>query len=274
MESSYLETGGLSIETADTMIENVIGKLSLPLGVVPSMVINKKNYAIPMCIEEPSVVAACSSIGKFLSPYSFFTSSTPSVMIGQVHLPEADGLEIHRIANEKANIIAELNKLCSSMVRRGGGVTDLRIRELSGSIGKQFSVDIFINVCEAMGANITNTLCEKAKEYISKMGIKTGIAILSNYCCERRALSFFELPVNDMGWKGVPGVEVAEKILEAFNFAKADPFRAATHNKGIMNGIDSVCVATGQDWRAVESSAHVYASRGDQYSPLTSYEII
>lgn len=106
------------------------------------------------------------------------------------------------------------------------------------------------------------------------MGIKTGIAILTNYCAERRALSYFELPVKDMGWKGVPGAEVAQKILEAFEFARADPFRAATHNKGIMNGIDSVCVATGQDWRAVESSAHVYAARGKQYSPLSSYQLV
>lgn len=147
LDRSIIQSGGLSIEVADTMIENVVGKLSLPLAVVPSMMINKKNYAIPMCIEEPSVVAACSSIGKFLAPYSFFTSSTPNVMIGQVHLPEADALEVHRIFNEKVTIMNELNKLCSSMVQRGGGVTDLRVRELKGTFSQQYSVDIFINVC-------------------------------------------------------------------------------------------------------------------------------
>ncbi len=154
-----IQTGGLSLDLADTMIENVIGKLSLPLAVVPQMVINHKKYVIPMCIEEPSVVAACSSIGKFLSPYSFLTSSTPNIMIGQVHLPSSEINEIHKIIIEKKNIIEELNKCCQSMVVRGGGVTDLRIRELEGPFSKEYSVDIFINVCEAMGANITNTLC-------------------------------------------------------------------------------------------------------------------
>lgn len=124
-----------------------------------------------------------------------------------------------------------------------------------------------------MGANITNTLCEKTKDFISKMGIKTGIAILSNYCVERKALSFFEIPIKDMGWKGVSGLEVAEKIMEAYNFARVDKYRATTHNKGIMNGIDSVCLATGQDWRAVESAAHTYASRSKTYQPLTYYQI-
>jgi hydroxymethylglutaryl-CoA synthase len=137
------------------------------------------------------------------------------------------------------------------MVERGGGVVDVRVRELKEPFSKQYSVDIFVNVCEAMGANITNTLCEKVKDYISKMGIKTGIAILTNYCVERKALSYFEIPVKEMGWKGVTGSEVASKMLEAYEFAKIDKFRATTHNKGIMNGIDGVCVATGQDWRAV-----------------------
>lgn len=125
-----------------------------------------------------------------------------------------------------------------------------------------------------MGANITNTICEKTKEIISKMGVKTGIAILSNYSTERRAFSYFELPIKDMGWKGVDGIEVAEKVLEAYRFAQSDRYRAATHNKGVMNGIDSVCIATGQDWRAVESSAHAFASRSNSYMPLTHYEVI
>ena len=154
-----LQTGGLSIELADSMIENVIGTLSLPLSVVPQITINKKKYMIPMCVEEPSIVAACSSIGKMLGPYSFFTASTDNVMIGQVHLPHSEPQDIYRIMIKKNEIIAELNNLCKSMVARGGGVIDLRIRELKGSDEKQYSVDIIVNVCEAMGANITNTLC-------------------------------------------------------------------------------------------------------------------
>ncbi len=124
-----------------------------------------------------------------------------------------------------------------------------------------------------MGANVTNTISEKAKEIVSKMGIKTGIAVLSNYCTERKAVSWFEIPIEKMGWKGVDGMEVSEKILEAYEFAKSDRYRATTHNKGIFNGIDAVCIATGQDWRAVESSAHTYACKNGKYSPLTHYEI-
>ena len=186
-----LQTGGLSIELADSMIENVIGTLSLPLSVVPQITINKKKYMIPMCVEEPSIVAACSSIGKMLGPYSFFTASTDNVMIGQVHLPHSEPQDIYRIMIKKNEIIAELDNLCKSMVARGGGVIDLRIRELKGSDEKQYSVDIIVNVCEAMGANITNTLCERTKDIILRMGIRAGIAILSNYCTERKAISYF-----------------------------------------------------------------------------------
>ena len=128
LDRVLLQLGGLNLELADTMIENVIGTLSLPLSIVPLFMINKKKYMIPMCIEEPSVVAACSSIGKWMAPFSFFTSSTPNLMIGQVHLPNSEINEIHKIVSNKKNIIEELNSACQSMVERGGGVTDLRIR--------------------------------------------------------------------------------------------------------------------------------------------------
>lgn len=125
-----------------------------------------------------------------------------------------------------------------------------------------------------MGANIVNTLCEKLKNELVSMGFVTGIAVLSNYCPERMTSSWFEIPIQDLAWKGANGYEVAKKVLEAYDFARLDKFRAATHNKGVMNGIDSVCVATGQDWRAVETSIHVHASQTGKYSPLTHYEII
>ena len=163
LDYETLNTGGLNMDLADSMIENVVGILSLPLSIVPTFVINKKKYMIPMCIEEPSVVAACSSIGKLLSPHSFFTSSTPNVMLGQVFLPSSSLAEIHQIITEKENIIAYLNKSCENMVKRGGGVMDLRVRELSPPYSTKYSVDVFINVCEAMGANITNTICERTK---------------------------------------------------------------------------------------------------------------
>lgn len=163
------------------------------------------------------------------------------------------------------------------MVKRGGGVKDIRIREISESINgtyKNYSLDIILNVCDAMGANITNTISEKAKEIISFMGIKTGISILSNYCIDRRSISRFKIPVEHLSWKGHAGSEVAEKVMEAYGFAKSDVHRAVTHNKGIMNGIDAVCLATGQDWRAIEGAAHAYASRKGRYEPLSHYEIV
>lgn len=163
------------------------------------------------------------------------------------------------------------------MVKRGGGVKDIRIREISESVNdtyKNYSLDIILNVCDAMGANITNTISEKAKEIISFMGINTGISILSNYCIDRRSISRFKIPVEHLSWKGHAGSEVAEKVMEAYGFARSDVHRAVTHNKGIMNGIDAVCLATGQDWRAIEGAAHAYASRKERYEPLSHYEIV
>lgn len=162
------------------------------------------------------------------------------------------------------------------MTQRGGGVKEIRIRNIeSKEIGrKDYSLDLLIDVREAMGANLINTLAERAKELVSAAGIRTGISILSNYCTERTATSKFLIPVSHMNWKGHSGLTVAQKVLEAYEFARKDPFRAVTHNKGIMNGIDAVCLATGQDWRAIESAAHAYASRTGKYQPLTHYRIV
>jgi degradative hydroxymethylglutaryl-CoA reductase len=277
VNDNLLSSGGIDSEEGDKIIENVIGKLSLPLGIVPMILINNKKYSVPMCTEEPSVVAATSSIGKFFAPHSFIATSSPSMMIGQVHLIHVEASELNQILLRKESIILELNKCCRSMEKRGGGVKDIRVREISqsGSMDfKDYSMDIIINVCDAMGANITNTIAEKAKEIVSFMGIKTGISILSNYCIERKSVSKFMIPVEKLTWKGHKGSEVAERLLEAYRFAKTDVYRAVTHNKGIMNGVDAVCLATGQDWRAIESAAHAYAARNGTYEPLTHYEII
>jgi len=139
------------------------------------------------------------------------------------------------------------------MVERGGGVKGIELRKLrSNELGRgSYSLDIIIDVCDAMGANIVNTLSEKAKQILINMGMRTGISILSNYCLKRKALASFKLPVEALTWKGIPGEQVASKIIESYEFAKFDKFRAVTHNKGIMNGVDAVCLATGQDWRAV-----------------------
>lgn len=137
---------------------------------------------IPMCIEEPSVVAACSAIGKFIAPFSFSSSATPSIMIGQIHLLSCEPQQIHEILIKKQKLIEILNCVCISMVKRGGGVSDIRVRQLNDIASKEYVLDVIVNVCDAMGANIINTLCERLKIEIMKMGLETGIAILSNYC--------------------------------------------------------------------------------------------
>mgnify|MGYP003695101735 CR=1 FL=1 len=158
------------------------------------------------------------------------------------------------------------------MVKRGGGVEDIRYREL----GEQMMVvELLVNVCESMGANVVNSVAEATSPFILNLlgQGQIGVRILTNLCTERMCLSEFSMPVDKLAWKGVPGKEVAEKIIETQRFAELDQYRATTHNKGIMNGIDAVAVAMGQDWRAIESAAHSYASLGSRYLPLTRYRI-
>jgi len=158
------------------------------------------------------------------------------------------------------------------MVERGGGVIDLKWRQLSEDM---MVVELLVNVCEAMGANAINTIAEATSPYIHNLigQGQIGIRILTNLCTERMTMSTFEIPIEKLAWKGAKGEEVARKILEAQKFAELDQYRATTHNKGIMNGIDAVAIALGQDWRAIESSAHSYASITGKYQPLTSYKV-
>lgn len=172
------------------------------------------------------------------------------------------------------------------MVQRGGGVVDIKPKtirpesfsEIKACPGEklqiQLIVEVFMDVCESMGANIVNTVCEHLSPKLEDLtGARSGLRILSNLCTERKALAFFEIPVEKMSWKQTSGKEVAFRILEAYRFAQMDPYRASTHNKGILNGIDAVAIATGQDWRAIEASCHSFASY-PRYRPLTNYEII
>jgi len=160
-----------------------------------------------MCIEEPSVVAAVSSIAKLLSPYGIKAFSTQSLMIGQVYIPTLDAASRFELLKKEKEIIGLLNEECKSMVARGGGVKRIHLRQLKSDekLKTHYSLDIIIDVCDAMGANITNTISEKAKEIVNSLGIKTGISILSNYCVTRKAISTFKLPLNALNWKGVAG---------------------------------------------------------------------
>lgn len=255
---------------ADIMVENCIGKLSLPLGLGLNFTINGNEIQIPMALEEPSVIAACSAVAKLVSKSGGFkTFSTDPIMRGQIQLLEINAEEaMMMIEQRKKEIIAYANESCQTMVKRGGGVVDIKVKHFSdtGDIkllnvpaSDMLVIDLFINVCDSMGANIINTIVEHTAPFIEHItGGRAGIKILSNLCSERKALASFEIPIKELAWKNATGEEVCKKIMEAFYFAKNDVYRAATHNKGIMNGIDAAAIGCGQDWRAIESAAHAY----------------
>jgi degradative hydroxymethylglutaryl-CoA reductase len=258
------------------MIENCIGVMPLPLGLGIGFKVNGKAYLVPMAIEEPSVIAACSSTAKIISEHGsgFICQSTPPVMIGQIQISSITDFSKFKytIEHKKSEIIGFANQSCQSMLKRGGGVQDLRYRQLSTDMAV---VELLVNVCDSMGANIINTICEATAPYMQSLLGQgyIGIKILTNLCTERMTVSSFEIPLDKLDWKGTSGKLVAEKIIEAYRFAQLDQYRATTHNKGIMNGIDAVAIALGQDWRAIESAAHSYAALKGQYKPLSHYWI-
>jgi len=261
--------GGISFENADKMVENAIGTFSLPLGVATNFKINGKDYVIPMVIEEPSVIAAASKGAKIARVLGGFeVESGESYSIGQIQILDADisnailnvkksSNEILRIANSKSNTLAKMNK----------GAKEVSTKEIHTPAGKMLIIELLIDVGDAMGANITNTMCEAVSPFLEKItGGKALLRILSNYSTQRitKAKAVFD--------KGAVGGEsVVDNIILAFQFADNDVFRAVTHNKGIMNGIISVANATGQDSRAIEAAANAYASRSGKYKSLSTW---
>ncbi len=263
------KTAKLPLDVADRMIENVIGTFELPLGIATNFLIDGKDYLIPMVIEEPSVVAAASNGARIARVKGGFTTHyTGSVMIGQIQVitenPHSAKFEVLRHREE---IIEKANEIESSIIRLGGGCKDLNVRIVEGR-KPMLIVDLLIDVKDAMGANFVNSVCEHVAPFIAKItGGRVLLRILSNLCVYRLAMA---KAIFDK--KAVGGEEVVEAIIDAYEFAKADVFRCATHNKGIMNGVCAVLIATGNDFRAVEAGAHAYsAMRG--YKPLTHYEI-
>ncbi|KAK1931516.1 3-hydroxy-3-methylglutaryl-coenzyme A reductase [Phytophthora citrophthora] len=299
--------GELPLRTANLMIENCIGVLGVPLGLGLNFVIDGKSLSVPMAVEEPSVVAAASSAAKLVAAAGggFRTATSGNIMTSQIQLVGTEDIPaaIAAIECNRERLLSIANTtLCPNMKKRGGGAVDVYCRVVSQAARSaaiaaagsawytpcadelvvnasdpqtQFLVvHIDVDVCEAMGANIVNTVAEGLSEEVSKITrSRVGLRILTNLCMQRRARSVFEIPLKKLGWKGVDGEDVANRIIEAYNFAAIDPYRAVTNNKGIMNGVDAVAVATGQDWRAIESAAHCYASRSGQYASLSHYEI-
>ena len=271
-----LRDTGLSLSEAALMIENVIGRYSLPLGVATNFLINHRDCLIPMVIEEPSVVAACSYAAKlFRSGGGFSTSSDASLMIGQIQfldVPDA-AHAVRQIQSHKADILKKANETAGSILQRGGGARDIEVRELSDTpVGDMLILHLLYDTCDAMGANAINSALEYVAPFIEDItGGRVNLKILSNLSDRRCARAKGMIPYNQLATETASGEEVVDAIIEAAVWAEIDPYRAATHNKGIMNGIDAVLMATGNDWRAVEAGAHAYAARGGAYTSLTNW---
>lgn len=263
--------GALDIETANRMIENVISTYQLPLGIAVNFLINNKDYLIPMVIEEPSVVAAASNAARMTREGGgVYTTSTGPLMIGQVQLVKVPQPSIARleILKRKDEILELANQCDPVLVKLGGGARDLEVRIVESKAGVLLIAHLIVDVRDAMGANAVNTMAEAvAPRLASIAGGSFRLRIISNLADRRIVRAWTKVPVEAVG-----GKDVAEGIMEAWAFADADPYRAATHNKGIMNGVDAVVIATGNDWRAVEAGAHAYASRDGRYRPLSRWE--
>ncbi len=267
---------GLSLDQAELMIENVIGRYSLPFALASNFLINGRDYLVPMVLEEASVVAACSYAAKlFRLGGGFCASADEPVMIGQIQLLDLPNLDeaVEALLARKAEILQGANEGSGSIVARGGGAIDLVARPLPATAaGDMLILHLHYDVRDAMGANAINTAVERIAPLIERIsGGRVNLRILSNLCDRRLARASGIIPSQALATDGATGAEVLKWIIEAAAFADADPYRAATHNKGIMNGIDALMLATGNDWRAVEAGAQAYAARSGHYKSLTTW---
>ena len=255
----------------DTLIENVIGSYQLPLGVALNFKINGKDYILPMVIEEPSVVAAASNAAKIARKNGGFQSEeVKSIMISQIQITQLKDIAIAKeiLARNKEKILKIANEQDPLLNKLGGGAIDIEIRELETKRGKMLILHLLVNVLDAMGANVVNTMAEAVSPYIEEISEgKIYLRIVSNLATHRIAKCKAVFDKNLLG-----GEEVVEGILNAYEFALVDPYRATTHNKGIMNGIIALTLATGNDTRAIEAGAHAYASLSGKYKPLTKFK--
>ncbi len=266
-------------EQSDRMVENVIGVFGLPMGLGLNFLINGKDYIVPMVVEEPSIIAAVSASAKIVREAGGFKSNLlENYLIGQIQVVEMKntGQAGQAILQNKKEIINLANSLHPNMVARGGGAKDVEIRVLSDAsqkYGDMLIVHLLVDTQDAMGANLVNSMCEGVASLVEKItGGKVFLRILSNLADRSLAEASCEVPVDLLKGKGFSGEEVRDGIILASEFAAADPYRAATHNKGIMNGIDPVIIATGNDWRAQEAAVHAFAARGKSYTALASWK--
>ncbi|MEM2290787.1 MAG: hydroxymethylglutaryl-CoA reductase, degradative [Candidatus Korarchaeum sp.] len=269
-EVEVVKNGKLAIEIADHMIENVIGLYSLPFAVATNFLINGKDYLVPMVIEEPSVVAAASNAAKMARESGgFHATATDSIMISQIQVVRVPNVEEAKraILAEKEKLLASANEMDPLLTKLGGGARDLEVRVVETDAGPMLIVHLLVDTLDAMGANTVNTMAEGLAPTVERLtGGRVYLRILSNLADRRLARAKAKFSKAAIG-----GEDVVEGIMWAYRFAKYDPYRAATHNKGIMNGIIAVALATGQDTRALEAGAHSYAARGGSYTTLTDY---
>jgi hydroxymethylglutaryl-CoA reductase len=270
LEVDALIQGGLTLDLANRLIENVVGIYGIPLGIAANFLINGRDYVIPMAIEEPSVVAAASHAAKLVRDAGGFTASADApIMVGQVQVVGITNVQQARgkILARKEEIVALANSV-STLIEYGGGVRDLQVRLFDNTrVGPMLVVHLLVDVRDAMGANSVNTSCEAVAPLLEEItGGRVVLRILSNLADRRLARAQGRVKREALG------DELVRNIVEAQVLAEVDPYRAATHNKGILNGIDAVVVATANDWRGVEAGAHTYAARGGQYRALTQWD--
>ena len=269
-------SGGVGPESADHMVENVIGVHSLPLGLGLNFQINGRDVLVPMAIEEPSVVAGASFMAKLArAGGGFQTTSSAPLMIGQMQVLNITNLQeaSFKLYEHKAELLAAADEIDPLLKKFGGGARDLEVRVIPDSpIGGFLVIHLIYDVRDAMGANAVNTACERLAPQVEAItGGKVHLRILSNLADRRISRARCTIPLKELAFDHFSGEQVRDGIIAAYAFAAVDPYRAATHNKGIMNGVDAVVIATGNDWRAIEAGAHAYAARSGKYTSLSTW---
>ncbi len=270
--------GALTLAQADKMVENAVGTYALPLGIATNFVVNGRELLVPMVIEEPSVVAGASFAAKLArAGGGFHAETTEPLMIGQMQVLDLADPEraAAKVLAEKQRLIELANRADPVVVSLHGGARDVETRVLADSpVGPMLVVHLIYDCRDAMGANMVNTACEALAPLLEELtGGRVNLRILSNLADRRLARAGCVIPAGALEMEGMPGRLVAQRIVEAYALAAVDPYRAATHNKGIMNGIDAVVIATGNDWRAIEAGAHAYAAREGRYHSLSIWTL-
>ncbi len=270
-----LEGGGLDAETADKFVENVLGTYGLPYGVALNVRVNGHDHVVPMVVEEPSVVAAASNAAKMVREGGGFVAEMdPPLMVAQVqltHVSDRPGAGA-RVLAAKEEILRLADLAIPGLIERGGGARDVEVRTLGTDEDAMLVVHVVVDCRDAMGANLVNGVAERVADRLAELsGGRVGLRILSNLCDRRCVRVRCRVPAAALATEEMEGDAVIDGIVNASRFAELDPYRAATHNKGIMNGVDAVTIATGNDWRAVEAGAHAFAARSGHYSPLATW---